>query len=203
MNTTCTNASLCPPAMALMERQPLLWMLKSSSSHPLPAPFSATSVNPLPQVKQLLHESCNIFLSKTEVCKLLAFPLALWQAGAGADTSVCVLSEIPSLTESVPSFCSNVLTPASTPQMALSARTFPENTCSQFNRIKTRTGVFSHLFLIPHLVYLKILSTSTGISNASHLSSAKYIKHDATKAQNAVLQPFFLVCVATNMQGSN
>lgn len=100
---------------------------------------------------------------------------------------------------SVPSFCSNALIPASTIQMATSAQPIPENTSSQFNGIKTRTGVYSCLFQIPHLVYLKIMSKSSGISNASLLSSARCTKHDATKARHVVHQLSSFIWVTTNM----
>lgn len=190
--------ALMPEAASTMdvERQ-----LLPSPPHYLLSHFSefpSSGETALAQIISLL------FLSKQEVFKLLAFSLALQQAWAGADTSglsgsdfagICVLSETPSLTESVPSFGSDALTPASAIQMAASAWTIPENASSRFNGIKTRTGVFSCLSQIPHLVYLKIMSKSTGISNTSHLSSARYTKHDATKARHAVPQPFSLVCI--------
>lgn len=86
--------------------------------------------------------------------------------------------------------------------MAASAQTVPENASSQFNGIKSRTGVFPYIFQI-HLVYLKIMSKSTGISNTRHLSSARYTKQDAAKAGHAVLQPFSLVWISTNIQRNN
>lgn len=87
------------------------------------------------------------------------------------------------------SFCSDSLTLAHIIQIAASAQTIPENASSQFNGIKSRTGVFPYLLQI-HLVYLKIMSKSTGISITRYLFSARYPKHDATKAGHAVLQPF-------------
>lgn len=113
-----------------------------------------------------------------------------------------VSPETPPMKESLPSFCSDAPTLACKIRTAASARTIPENASSQFNGVKSRTGVFPYLFQI-HLVYLKIMSKSSGISNTRHLFCARYIKHDATKARHAVFQPFSLVWICTNIQRSN